>query len=369
MTKRQLRTQILALGLVAAIAAVPATAAYTVSAPATDEMAASPIRVQADTGLTFDGTDKSLFNGPNGSVIRVTGANEPQNALFYGTVNWFENTDNRLTLSGVNEEGKTEAKVLLTITDETRILNAVTGDPVAAKDIREGEMAYAYTSPIMTLSIPPQTKAELILVGIPADFMVPSYMEVDTVQRNDDGTVILGTNQAINVTLNKETKVFPFLTRNIVTKESIQPGQRVLVWHGPVLLSYPGQTTATKVMVFGSAYHGFVSLDGDQLSVNGEPMTFTAPALPKVDGNTYLLPLRKVAEQLGYDVSWDAKTKTVSVSLNGEEAYRFVMGGDTWQAGDMTYYLTRPVTAVDGVSYVALDDLLRLHNLKMETRF
>lgn len=369
MTKRRFRKQILALSLVAAIAAVPAAAAYTVSAPAADALVASPIRVKADAGLTFDGTDKSLFHGPNGSVIRVTEANEPRNALFYGTVKWFENTNNRLTLNGVNEEGKTEAKVLLTITDETRILNAVTGDPLAAKDIREGEMAYVYTSPVMTMSMPPQAGAELILVGIPADFSVPSYMEVDRVQKNDDGTVVLGTNQAINVTLTGETKVFPFLTRNIVTKEMIQPGQKVLVWHGPVLLSYPGQTTATKVMVFGSEYKGFVSLDGDQFSVNGEPMTFMAPAVPKVDGSTYLLPLRKVAEQLGYNVNWDAKTRTVSVSLNGEEAYRFVLGGDTWQAGDADFHLTRPITAVDGVSYVALDDLLRLHDLKMETRF
>ena len=369
MKKRLLKKQLLVLGLVAGMAVIPAAAAYTVSASVADEPLVLPIHVEATAGLTFDGTDKSLFHGPNGSVIQVAGANEPKNALFYGTVEWFEGTDNRLTLNGVNEEGKTEAKVLLTITDETRILNAVTGEPVAAKDIRAGEMAYAYTSPIMTMSMPPQTWAELILVGIPADYTVPSYMEVDTVTKNDDGTVILGTNQAINVTLNNETKVFPFLTKNIVTKDMIQPGQKVLVWHGPVLLSYPGQTTASKVMVFGTEYKGYVSLDGDKFSVNGEPMNFTVPVVPKVDGNTYLLPLRKVAEHLGYDVNWDAATRTVSVSLNGAEAYHFVLGGDTWQTGDMTYYFTQPIKVVDGVSYVAIDDLLRLHDLKMETRF
>lgn len=355
----------MALGLVAAMAAAPAAAAYTVSAADV----AAPTQGKADAGQIVDWTDKGLFHGPKDSVIRVAGANQPKNALFYGTVQWWEGTDNRLTINGVNEAGETEAKVLLTITEETRILNAVTGEPVAAKDIRAGEMAYVYTSPVMALSMPPQTWAELILVGIPADYVVPSYMEVDTVKHNDDGTVILGTDQAINVTLNNETKVFPFLTKNIVTKDMIIPGQKILVWHGPVLLSYPGQTTATKVMVFGMDYKGYVSLEGEKFSVNGDPLTFTVPALPKVDGETYLLPLRNVAEHLGYDVGWNDKTKTVSVSLNGETAYSLVLGGETWQSGDTSLYLTRPVVAVDGVSYIALEDLLSLHNLKMETRF
>ena len=361
--KIQCKKQLLALGLVAVMAAAPAAAVEAV--PLTDG--------KADATQSIDWTDKGLFHGPNDSVIRVSAANQPQNALFYGTVQWWEGTDNRLTVNGVNEAGETEAKVLVTITDETRILNAVTGDPVAAKDIKDGETAYVYTSPVMTMSMPPQTWAELILVGIPADFIVPSYMEVDTVtgvQQGEEHSVILGTNQAINVTVNDETQVFPFLTKNIVTKDMIIPGQKVLVWHGPVLTSYPGQTTATKVMVFGTEYQGYVTLGKDAFYVNGEPMTFEAPALPKVEGETYLLPLRKMAEHLGYDVSWDAKTRTVSVSLNGEAAYSLVLDAETVTVGDTSFYLTKPVAATaDGVSYIALDDLLSLHNLKMETRF
>lgn len=43
-------------------------------------------------------------------------------------------------------------------------------------DLKDGETVYAWVGPVMTLSLPPQATAILILANIPADYGVPSIM-------------------------------------------------------------------------------------------------------------------------------------------------------------------------------------------------
>lgn len=365
MTRKKQVQLAMATGAVAAMMILPGAAAG-LDVPASPD--AAPISASQDAGEISSALDKTLFKGLGDQTVKVSSAGHAKNALFYGTAKHQE-SENRLAIMGVDEEGIAEAKVILHITEETLILNATTGEPVAFKDIRDNETIYAYTSPAMALSLPPQTTAQLLLVGIPADYQVPSYVEVDTVTTKEDGTVILHTDKAMNVTLTEDTAVTPYLTKNIVTKDMIRPGDRLLVWHGPVAQSYPSQTTATKAMVFAYDYQGYVSLVDGELSINGEPVKFNRLEMPRADGETYLVPLRRMAEQLGYTLDWQQESGSVTVSLNDETVYTFTMGAETVQMGEDSRYLTHALVLEGGVTYIALDDLLTLHNLKMETLF
>ena len=56
------------------------------------------------------------------------------------------------------------------------ILDAVNGYPVLLDDLEDGSTVYAYVGPAMTMSLPPQATAHLILANIPEDFGVPQYV-------------------------------------------------------------------------------------------------------------------------------------------------------------------------------------------------
>ena len=64
------------------------------------------------------------------------------------------------------------------------ILDAVSGDPVDADAIKTGETVYAWLGArnVTTMSLPPQTTPDLLLVNVPADYKVPQY---DIITRSD----------------------------------------------------------------------------------------------------------------------------------------------------------------------------------------
>ncbi len=56
------------------------------------------------------------------------------------------------------------------------ILDAVSGEPVDAKSIKDGSTVYAWlgAQTAVTMSLPPQVTPELLLVNVPADYKVAS---------------------------------------------------------------------------------------------------------------------------------------------------------------------------------------------------
>ncbi len=268
-----------------------------------------------------------------------------------------------LLLTNSNEEDPYQT-VMVHVSPETMILDAVTGMPLTFDALMDGDMIYAYVAPAMTMSIPAQTTAEVILAAIPADFAVPSYVEVDAVERDDEGNVTVMTDDLI-LHLTSETEVFPYLTRNIVTTADIVPGSTLLAWYSTLATSEPAQASPDRVMLFPYSYEAYVDLSEEGITVNGETLTLTEAAMPiTIDGNL-MLPLRAFAEALGCEVSWDQETMTVTVSQNGAVRYAFVPGVAEYTADGETRGLVSASYLEDGVTFLSATDLLHLHNVKL----
>lgn len=153
-------------------------------------------------------------------------------------------TDNK-TLSIDNQSGTSYAgEIRITISDRTRILDAVTGFPVAYDDLRDGETAYIYVGPAMTMSLPPMSNTSLILCNIPADYKVPEFLKVDTMTIASDG--VSGTLTATNgnqYPIPADAQILPYLTRNIVRIQDLTQDRTCLLWSD-------AQNRATKVVLF-----------------------------------------------------------------------------------------------------------------------
>lgn len=281
----------------------------------------------------------------------------PQYTVISGTV--AHQKDGGLLMSTSTGE-PTEDYILWT--EGVAILDAVSGEPVDAKSIKDGSTVYAWlgAQTAMTMSLPPQVTPELLLVNIPADYKVPQY---DVIVRADGLTSVEGKRSGMSVTLSdgtvyqvwEDAQVKPYLTRNRVTYQDLLPGTRVLVWADD-----KGQ--ASKIIVFPYEYKGSVSLDGyGRLYVSGvavvEP---SALRRPYGDERLYV-PIRAVAEAAGYSVSWD-KEFGVTVKDGGEMVFQICPDTDLAHgpAAADRQSLSGPCLIANGVTYLEAGDLAHL---------
>ena len=282
----------------------------------------------------------------------------PQYTVISGTV--AHQKDGGLLMSTSTGE-PTEDYILWT--EGVMILDAVSGEPVDAKSIKDGSTVYAWlgAQTAMTMSLPPQVTPELLLVNVPADYKVPQY---DVIVRSDGLTGLgIPNRSGMSVTLSdgmvyqvwQDAQVKPYLTRNRVTYQDLLPGTRVLMWADD-------SGKGSRVLVFPYAYKGGISLYNDgYLCVNGRPTVLpSALRRPYKDERLYV-PIRAVAEAAGYDVSWD---KEFGVTVKDGSDILFQICPDTklahGPAAADRHSLAGPCLIANGVTYLEAGDLAHL---------
>jgi len=154
-------------------------------------------------------------------------------------------------------DGKIEVKnamdgesVILNISPDTYMIDCVTGQPLPLKDRKTDDLV-AYYGPVMTRSLPPVSNAILLILDVPQDYMPPTYGKVESLERSDNNGQVMVTfaDGSMIVTIDRDTPIFPYLTRNIVTIDNIAEGSELLMWYNFVAMSFPGQATSTKTVI------------------------------------------------------------------------------------------------------------------------
>ena len=174
----------------------------------------------------------------------------------------------RLHLNRRVEGGMTE--VVVTLSKDTKILDAVNGFPISVENLDDGEAVRVYTGQAMTLSLPPITNGILVLADVPADFGFPTYAVVESLTQEPDkadGTAagyILETADGKKYTVSDSTVLLPYLTRNMVYVTDLKKGTPILLWNDGTDASAAG-----KIVIFqreglnaGEAAEGSLGLHG-----------------------------------------------------------------------------------------------------------
>ena len=162
----------------------------------------------------------------------LAAGNPPEPVMMEGTVVSVEN--GRLTMKRKLGDGTEE--ILITISEDTKILESVNGYPIPGENLEKGEAIRVYVGPAMTLSLPPITNGVVILADVPADAGFPAYATVQSLVQNPVGTdgkggdYTLTTTDGNTYTVNSSTVLLPYLTRNIVRAEDMTPGTSILLW-------------------------------------------------------------------------------------------------------------------------------------------
>lgn len=137
------------------------------------------------------------------------------------------------------------------LSDETILMNSQTGEKVDPDSIAVGQRVCAYVGLAMTRSIPPQAQCVALPTNLPAnDIGIATYVRPIQVKYSEDGSVVLlNQNADLYITIPSNLEVEVFMSSDTVRADSVQSGNKLMVWFTGVAYSFPGQTTVTRAML------------------------------------------------------------------------------------------------------------------------
>lgn len=248
-------------------------------------------------------------------------------------------------------------EIVLNIQDSTYILNAQDGTPIPFKDLKKGDTITAYYSPRVTRSIPPQGNGIALIVGTPKTGGTGMYMKVAKLEENKDGSIkVLCTNSDRLVTITPD--VFAQTT-------DIKEGSELIVWYDIMTMSIPAQATATKAVLLPAKADIKVHTGAGTIVVNGKELALSENDIIKTNGNTVMLPLRVIAESLGYNIVWHDENRTVEL-LNGARTMNMTIGSKDYGRLKMAIKLDNAPEIVNGKTLVPVEFFTDVMNLKVE---
>lgn len=147
--------------------------------------------------------------------------------------NVLEKLENGFVINNQNQKGYQGEMVVHIDKENTLIIDSITGFPAEESTIAKDRILYAYISPMMTMSLPPQTTAEIVLVNVAQDAGVPLYVTAASDLAADGaGGYVLKSVGGEEIKVPADCSITPYLTRQMVRLEDITAGRKCLVWLG-----------------------------------------------------------------------------------------------------------------------------------------
>ncbi len=152
----------------------------------------------------------------------------------------------RIVMENLGQTAVPGEVVIQIVDQKSRVVDAVDGLPVAVSDLKAGDFIYAYLAPVMTLSLPPITNAEMIITKAPADYKVPEYLNIKDAVTQEDGSIELTAYNGSTYHVPADCSITPYLTRNMVSLQDMTHGRSVLLWSD-------ADGNAQKIVLFAQA--------------------------------------------------------------------------------------------------------------------
>ena len=204
-------------------------------------------------------------------------------------------------------------------------------------------------------SMPPQGNAFALVVGTPAKGGAGIYMKAGSIDKVDGGKIkVLSSNGDRLITITSE--VLPHL-------EAIREGSELLVWYDMMTLSIPGQAAATKAVLLPATIK--VHLGAGVIVANGKELVLGQDDRIITRGKAVLLPLRVIAENLGYSFVWQAEQQQIELKSGDEIAATFRIGSKSYQKGQDVIGLANAPELVNGKTLVPVEFFTDVLNMKV----
>ena len=181
---------------------------------------------------------------PDEPVIQDT---LPDSILYYGEV----------TELGTDEEGNTvrlfmdsqaDGELIVNVSDKTFWVDSGNWAASEPSEIKEGDRIYVFHSPVMTMSLPPQTAGFAVVGNVPADVRCAMYHEIEKVTVSGGTAMIETDNGTMQIAADEDTLITDY-SGNERELSDIKEGGFMLVIYDEEADAAPENPGAFKIML------------------------------------------------------------------------------------------------------------------------
>lgn len=286
-------------------------------------------------------------------------------------------TDKKIsTTVNTDDAENPENTINFMVTDNTVVLGYAKGDVKSLKDVKAGDKITVFSNSYapVPLILPPQYNADIIFIEDNSEPELPVFVDVDTYLAENETLVNAANTLELNIDENTE---IVDVKGNKVEADKLANNDLAVVYTSSTK-SIPAQTTPVKIIVLGENETALKQIEAakNEPAVTPAPTetpeATNAPEDIEIDfGNvksikigdkfidniylydTLMVPLREIAETLGFEVEWSNEIK--SVMLNGG-IYTLGIGVNSYGKGKMVpQKLSAHPEIINDLTYVPFD--------------
>lgn len=199
-------------------------------------------------------------------------------------------------------DGKADEVIgVFSLSEETMIVDQGTGETIKSSELKEGQkLTGFYRKDIMMIMIyPPRISPELVVVKDDED--------KNFIKHSNFNEELLSVDNMLKLNISDDTVIIDQKGEECKLEDLYN--QDLLVFYKFTTKSIPPQTNPSKVIVLKKQ-----ALEEDEIS-GGSAVTDEIDEIIKADSytkdNIVMVPLRKIAEHLGYEVEWINESRSV----------------------------------------------------------
>lgn len=272
---------------------------------------------------------------------------------FSGVILEILKEDSKATGILVSVAENSHAEMQFNLSDQTAVIDYKTGFAASLSEAEAGDRILVVASPACTYSIPPQCAAYVVLTNVDEEASV-KLLEIGEILKKANGDyVIQDSNHEYIVTATDQTEMLPYRTKQVLLAESLEKGNRILVWSDVMTLSLPAQMAADRIVLLPV---------GEQ---TGEWQAESGHEKQSAGAGEEMLPLRTIAESLGFKVKWTGQGQRVDL-VRGAQTFTMNIGSYDYGVQKMRCVLKTAPEIREGRTFVPRAFFSELMQIKGE---
>lgn len=258
---------------------------------------------------------------------------QPFYLSFTGTVNEVIKVDDITTKIYLKNDDETEAYFILS--ENTYLADGV--------KIEEGVKITGYyeSGRPMILIYPPHYTIDIVTPVYEEGFVKADKFDSNLLSK--DKQLKLNISEETEIIWENNTQIYWFAKPTIEELEAVLENRQMLVYYNFTTKSIPAQTSPSKIIVLSQQIE-------DKINIIVEDAILDAPDAYISESGNLMVPVRAIAEALGFQVSWNNDEKSVHIDSD----ISFKIDEINYSAAGAKITLEEAATLKDGRTYVPL---------------
>ncbi len=266
--------------------------------------------------------EQSTLTSENETIEVNAPWEEKMNYLSYeGVIKEISDNEGNIFISLVEEGKDEEIKAVFLISNDTMIVDQSTKESIKSSELKVGQKISGYYRKDMPMILiyPPRINPELVIIE--------DEEGKDFIKHSNFDKELISADNYLKLNISDETSIINQYGKEC-NKEDLY-NEDLVVFYTITTRSIPAQTNPSKIIVLKK------QLDEDVINTDTDEVKEDVEIAEIVKADSYIkdevlmVPLRKIAEHLGYEVEWNNENRSILL-IRGNASFTISIGREEY---------------------------------------